>query len=79
MYIYAYVCIYTRKYAQLNLYLGTYVCVLCAFLYVCIHIVTCYATVDAVQIVSPFIYNLTLTFIRSAVSHLHSLQSLILL
>jgi hypothetical protein len=37
--------------------------------------VTCYATVDAIQIVNPFIYNLALTIICSAVSHLHSLQS----
>jgi hypothetical protein len=42
-------------------------------------VVTCCATVDAVQIVNPFIYNLILTIIRSALSHLHSLQSLILL
>jgi hypothetical protein len=39
------------------------------------HIVTCYATEDAVQIVNWFIYNLALTIIYSAVSHLHSLQS----
>jgi hypothetical protein len=39
------------------------------------NIVTCYVTGDAVQIVNWFIYNLTLTIIYSAVSHLHSLQS----
>jgi hypothetical protein len=43
------------------------------YLHVLKRIVTCYATVDAVQIVNPFIYNLTLTIIYSAVSHLHSL------
>jgi hypothetical protein len=36
--------------------------------------VTCYATVDTVQIVNWFIYNLTLTIIYSAMSHLHSLN-----
>jgi hypothetical protein len=43
--------------------------------FILVDIVTCSATVDAVQIVNWFIYNLTLTIIYSALSHLHSLQS----
>jgi hypothetical protein len=39
-----------------------------------LYTVTCYAIEDAVQIVTWVYYNLTLTIIYYAVSHLHSLQ-----
>jgi hypothetical protein len=37
----------------------------------CIHVVTCYATKDVVQIVNWFYYNLTLTIIYNTITSLH--------